>query len=142
MDALNRAVRAAVDAGEITDDEYAHMNVPTWNRTVAEFAAPFAPGGTAAAAGLSLLEHSLVEVPDAYLAAYRDDGDAAAFAGAVSTFLQAFTEPSLFGTLDRPAATRDALATRVYRDVGDQLAADPPSFETVWRVALLRVAKH
>ncbi|MFI5048088.1 MAG: hypothetical protein ACHQIG_13560, partial [Acidimicrobiia bacterium] len=138
MDALHRAVRRAVDAGDVTADEYARMNVPTWNRTLAEFAAPFAPGGAAAAGDLTLVECSLVEVPDAYLTAYRADDDAAVFADAVSAFVRAFTEPSLFGTLDRPTAERDALAVRVYTDVREQLAADPRSFETVWRVALLR----
>jgi hypothetical protein len=141
MDALNDALRAEVAAGRITEAEYQGMNVPTWNRTLAEFAALFAPGGTATTAGLALLEQSVAPVADQYLAAYRADGDAAAFTESVSGFLRAFTEPSLFETLDRPAADRTALADRVYASVRDELASDPPRFETVWKVALLRIAK-
>jgi hypothetical protein len=117
------------------------MNVPTWNRTLAEFAAPFAPDGAATAAGLALLEQSVAPVADQYLAAWRASGDAAAFAESVSEFLRAFTEPSLFETLDRPAADRTALADAVYARVRAELATDPPRFETVWKVALLRIAK-
>jgi hypothetical protein len=140
MDALDGALRRAQHAGSITADEYLHMNVPTWNRTVAEFTAPFSADGSARRAGLTLEEDSLAEVPDAYLAAFRASGDAAAFADAVSGFLRAFTEPSLFESLDRPPGERATIAAAVYSDVRDQLAAAPESFETVWRVALLRIA--
>jgi hypothetical protein len=117
------------------------MSVPTWNRTLAEFTRPFEPGGAAADAGLTLLEQGVESVPDQYLLAYRGDGDAAAFADSVSGFLRAFTEPSLFETLDRPAAERTALADAAYTRVRAALADDPPRYETVWRVALLRIAK-
>jgi hypothetical protein len=141
MDALNDALHDAVDNGTITDDEYRQMTVPTWNRTAAEFAAPFQPGDIAAVPGLSLLEQSLAEVPDQYLAAYRASGDADGFADAVTTFLRAFTEPSIVETLDRPPADRAAIADSIYGDVQHRVRAEPESFETVWRVALLRIAK-
>ena len=141
MGALNDAVGAELAAGRLTDAEYRAMNVPTWNRTLAEFTRPFAPDGTATTSGLTLLEQSLELVPDQYLLAYRDDGDAAAFADSVSGFLRAFTEPSLFETLDRPPAERSALADAVYARVRATLAGNPPRFETVWRVALLRIAR-
>jgi hypothetical protein len=141
MDALDRALRRARDAGAITADEYLHMNVPTWNRTLAEFSAPFASGAAATRAGLRLEEHSLAEVPDAYLAAFREDGDAAGFADSVTAFLRAFTEPSLFESLDRPPSERASLAGDVYADVRGRLLADPAAHETVWRVALLRITR-
>src|SRR5262245_36101271 len=65
MDSVNDALRAEVDAGAVTADEYLAMNVPTWNRTLAEFVAPFLAEGSATADGLTLLEHDLVAVPDA-----------------------------------------------------------------------------
>ena len=141
MDALNDALRDAVAAGRITEQEYAGMTVPTWNRTLAEFAAPFAPGGPAAEAGLELLEHSLALLPDQYLPQFRASGDASAFADSVSAFVRAFTEPSLIETLDRPADERAAIADSVYGDVHTRLAAAPDSFETTWRVALLRIRR-
>ena len=141
MESVNDALRAEVASGVLTDDEYRAMNVPTWNRTLAEFVAPFAPSGLATAAGLELLEQEFVAVPDAYLAAYRDDGDAARFADAVGGFVRAFTEPSLFGDLDRPPDERRAIADRVYERVRTEVAADPEGFETIWRVALLRIRR-
>jgi hypothetical protein len=139
MSSLNDALRAEVAGRALSDAQYIAMNVPTWNRTLAEFVAPFGASGSATAAGLALLEQDLVGVPDAYLAAYRDDGNAGKFAEALSGFLRAFTEPSLFGDLDRPAAERAAIADRVYARVRAEAAADPVAFETVWHVALLRI---
>ena len=76
------------------------MTVPTWNRTLAEFVAPFALGRCGATAlGLELLEHSLVELPDQYLACLPvDPATRRAFADSVTAFLRAFTEPSLIET--------------------------------------------
>ena len=68
-------------------------------------------------------------------------GDADRVRGVGQRVLRAFTEPSLFETLDRPSADRTALADRVYARARDELASDPPRFETVWKVALLRIAK-
>jgi hypothetical protein len=141
MDALNRAVATEVERGAVSADEYLAMNVPTWNRTVAEFVAPFALDGTAAAAGLTLVEQDLVSVPDSYLAAYHDDGDAGKFADAVSGFVRAFTEPSVFGGLDRPPEVRARIVDRVYARIRTEAAADPEAFETTWHVALLRIAR-
>jgi hypothetical protein len=141
MDAFNGALRDAVSAGRITEQEYAGMTVPTWNRTLAEFTAPFAAGGHAAQSGLELVEHSLAVLPDQYLPQYHASGDAGAFADAVSAFLRAFTEPSVIETLDRPADDRAAIADAVYGDVRGRLAADPDAFETTWRVALLRIRR-
>jgi hypothetical protein len=138
MNALNEAVRAEVASGDLREDEYLAMNVPTWNRTVAEFVAPFHASRDD---GLQLLEHQLVEVPDAYLAAYRAGGDASRFADAVGGFVRAFTEPSLFADLDRPPDERAAIVDRVYARVCAEAAADPDAFETIWRVALLRIRR-
>ena len=141
MGALDGAVRAEVTAGTLDEADYRAMNVPTWNRTLAEFTHPFDPGAPATASGLTLLEHALEPVPDHYLQAYRADGDAGAFADAVTGFLRAFTEPSLFETLDRPPADRTKAADAVYRRVHDELAQHPERFETIWHVALLRIAR-
>jgi hypothetical protein len=141
MDALNDALGDALAAGRITAREYGGMTVPTWNRTEAEFTAPFGPGGCAAAAGLELLEHSLAALPDQYLPQFRASGDAGAFADSVAGFLRAFTEPSLFEALDRPAAERTAIADTVYGDVHRRLAADPGAFETTWHVVSMRMRR-
>jgi hypothetical protein len=141
MDALNDALGDAVASGRISEQAYAGMTVPTWNRTLAEFTAPFAPGGRASEAGLELLEHSLAALPDQYLPQFRASGDAGAFADAVAGFLRAFTEPSLFETLGEPAPERTAIADAVYDDVHRRLAADPETFETTWHVVSMRIRR-
>jgi hypothetical protein len=137
MDALNDAVQSEVASGALEQAEYDGMNVPTWNRTLAEFRAPFADP----ALGLVLEESELRSLPDQYLAAYRESGDAAAFGEAVSTFLRAFTEPSLFAGLDRTTDQRTSIADRVYAAVRARAAADPPAMETTWNVAVLRITR-
>ena len=139
MNALDAALRAEVDTGALTRDEYERMSVPTYNRTLAEFSEPFDTGG--AADGLMLLECELDHTPDPYLAAYRVDHDAQKFALALSGMLRAFTEPSLFGGLHRAAGARTTIADRVYARVAETAAADPEALETIWRVAVLRIAK-
>jgi hypothetical protein len=137
MDALDAAIRAEVASGALSQDEYDRMSVPTWNRTLAEFTAPFEGDGL----GLTLLESELDFAPDAYLAAYREDHDAQKFGAAVSGFLRAFTEPSLFGGLVRAAGATTTIANRVYARVAGAAAADPEAMETLWHVAVLRIAK-
>jgi hypothetical protein len=137
MDALDAAIRAEVASGALTQDEYDRMSIPTWNRTLAEFTAPFQGDDL----GLTLLESELDFAPDAYLAAYREDHDAQKFGTAVSGFLRAFTEPSLFGGLARAAGAASTIANRVYARVAEAAAADPEAVETLWHVAVLRIAK-
>jgi hypothetical protein len=137
MDALDAAIRAEVASGALSQDEYDRMSVPTWNRTLAEFTAPFEGDGL----GLTLLESELDFAPDAYLAVYREDHDAQKFGAAVSGFLRAFTEPSLFGGLVRAAGATTTIANRVYARVAGAAAADPEAMETLWHVAVLRIAK-
>jgi hypothetical protein len=59
----------------------------------------------------------------------------------VSGFLRAFTEPSLIETLARPADERAAIADYVYGHVRERTVRGPEQFETVWRVARLRIEK-
>jgi hypothetical protein len=140
MNALDAAIREEVAAGALTPEEHDHMSIPTWNRTLAEFTAPFA-GPDGGAFGLTLLESDLDFAHDAYLVAYREDHDAQKFGAAVSGFLRAFTEPSLFAGLARAPGARTAIADRVYARVAAAATADPEAMETLWHVAVLRIAK-
>lgn len=141
MNALDAAIREEVSAGALTSEEYDRMSIPTWNRTLGEFTAPFTEPDGRGAFGLRLLESDLDFAPDAYLAAYREDHDAHKFGAAVSGFLRAFTEPSLFASLARAPGARTALADRVYARVAEAATADPEAMETLWHVAVLRIAK-
>ena len=138
MDALNAALSDEVASGALTEAEYDAMSIPTYNRTLAEFTAPFDGSD---AFGLTLLEAELDSAPDTYLAAYREDHDPQKFGAAVSGFLRAFTEPSLFGSIARAPGARSSIADRVYARVAESAAAHPEAMETRWHVAVLRIAK-
>jgi hypothetical protein len=141
MGALDTAIRGAVERRLVSPEEYAAMTIPTWNRTLSEFEAPFAGDGVGREVGLALLEHSLAELPDQYLPAFHETSDAEAYARSTTAFLRAFTEPSIFGTLERSVEERAEIADAVYEGVRLTLEADPDAFETRWHVALLRIAK-
>jgi hypothetical protein len=44
MEIADEALRAVVDAGTLDPLDYARMTIPTWNRSTAEFLAPFESG--------------------------------------------------------------------------------------------------
>jgi hypothetical protein len=119
MTALDDALRDAVRDGRLGQDEYGSMTIPTWNRTLDDFVRPFT-------------EDASVE----------QSKDAGAFSDAMTGFLRGFTEPSLFGTLDRPPDERRTIADAVYAGVHERAAQDPVAVATSWRVAVLRVARR
>lgn len=141
MTALDDALTQAVRDSRLRHDEYATMTIPTWNRTLADFAAPF-DDDAGITASLELAEHSLQILADPFIAHYEQSNDAQAFADAITGFLRAFTEPSLFGSLDRPATERTSIADSVYAAVRARAAEDPGAVATSWRVALLRIVRR
>jgi SAM dependent carboxyl methyltransferase len=139
MDMANRALEGLVSVGILREDEYARMTIPTWNRTTAEFVTPF----EGEAVGLDLRRHTLRTLDDAYLAKYREDGDADAYATAVAGFFEAAFEPSLWSALDdaRDADDRAALAARFNGRLRTAIAADPEAASCTWHVVVLDIAK-
>ena len=113
------------------------MTIPTWNRTQAEFGAPFASGE---AAGLELARHTLRTLPDPYLAAYEQDGDLQRYAEQISDFFEAAFGPSLWAALapDRDAA---AVATGFGRRLRKAIEADPRAAACSWHVVVLEIVK-
>jgi hypothetical protein len=140
MNALNDALRSAVADGRLTKDDYAAMTIPTWNRTLTEFVAPFTADAEIADT-LALEEQGVDILGDPFMAEYQRSGDAEAFADAITAFLRGFTEPSLFGALKQPADERAAVADAVYADVHRLAAQDPARVATAWRVAVLRIGR-
>jgi hypothetical protein len=140
MDMANRALEGLVSVGILRDEEYARMTIPTWNRTTAEFVAPFEGGE---AGGLELRRHTLRTLDDRYLNAYRADGDVDAYATEVAGFFEAAFEPSLWAALDdsRDAADRAALAARFNGRLRTAIAADPEAASCTWHVVVLDMAQ-
>ena len=137
MNALDAGIRAEVASGGLTQDEYDLMSIPTWNRTLAEFIAPFDAGG---ALGLSSWSRSWTSrrtptwLPPARTTTRGSSGRRCRASCA------SFTEPSLFNGLARAAGATSTIADRVYARVAEAAAADPEAMETLWHVAVLRIA--
>ncbi|MDQ2670283.1 MAG: class I SAM-dependent methyltransferase, partial [Gemmatimonadota bacterium] len=113
MDAADAALRDLVDRGVLAEAEYRRMTIPTWNRTKAEFTAPFDDGQLAGV--LELRRAELRWLPDRYFAAYQSDGDLDRFVENVADFFRAAFEESLMSALEPGRADRDGLVS-AFRD--------------------------
>lgn len=141
MNMANAALQEMVNAGALRPGEYERMMIPTYNRTLEEFKAPFAEG--LAAGVLELESASEVVLDDPFWREYQRSGDAAAFAVAYADFFRAAYGPSLFGALDskRSSAERQQIADAFYQRLRDKVSADCATAVCNWHVVLLLIAK-
>lgn len=141
LDMANAALREMVDGGILGSGEYGRMVVPTYNRTLEEFRAPFSGGSTAS--DLELESSSEVVLPDPFWPEYEKGGDARAFANDYTEFFRAAFGPSLFGALDadRAPQERERITDAFYGRLREKVAEDPATAKCEWHVALLLIAK-
>jgi hypothetical protein len=141
MDLANATLQALVAEGALSADEYRRIVIPTYNRTPAEFMAPF--GEPDASGGLVLRRHALEVLPDPLWQAFERSGDTAAFAAAATDFFEAAFGPSVLGAAleSRDATAGQALAQRFYAGLRQRVAADPASGSCRWRVFLMLIEK-
>lgn len=120
--------RALWRAGAITEEEFRRAAFPQYYKTREEFTAPLEdPSSPVRHAGLRL-ETAFTRVTGCpYAAAFRREGDAAAFAKAYIPTLRSWTQSTFLGALDgtRPAAERMAILDRFYGAYEAEVAADP-----------------
>jgi salicylate 1-O-methyltransferase len=102
-------------------DEYV---IPIYERKVEEVRRPFGEG---IGERLELQETHIEPVENPSAAAYRQDGDAAAFARDFTAFFRAFSEPSLRAGLAASGAAIDELYRRIQSHLRDE--ADTFAFE-------------
>jgi SAM dependent carboxyl methyltransferase len=140
MDAANDSLRMMVSDRVLRQSEYRRMTIPTWNRTMAEFVAPFTEGRVAGR--LEVRRSEMRSLDDPYFAGFSKDGDLGRYQDAVSGFFRAAFEESLWTALDqdRDIAVRDGLRTRFADELRRQIAADPARVACRWHVALLDIA--
>ena len=141
LDMANAALQEMVVEGTLRSGEYERMVIPTYNRTLKEFEAPFS-GGPAAGV-LELESSSEVILPDPFWPEYEQSGDARAFGAAYAGFFRAAYGPSLFGELDaeRTSEEQTKIAEAFYERLRDKVAADPATAVCAWHVVLLLIAK-
>jgi hypothetical protein len=141
MDMANAALQGMVDGGTLRSGEYERMVIPTHNRTLKEFEAPFSAGSEGSP--LELESSSEVAPPDPFWPEYEQSGDAQTFGAAYEEFFRAAYGPSLFGALDadRTPQEREQIAGAFYDSLREKVAADPATAVCNWRVVLLFIAK-
>lgn len=140
MDAANTSLRTLVDAGILRPDEYRRMTIPTYNRSLAEFVAPF--DGEGLGGRLELRDRAMRTLPDPYFDTYTRDGNLERYVEAVVGFFRAAFEESLWAGLDhdRDAAAREQIRTAFAAHLGAGVAADPQGAASSWHVAVLDIA--
>jgi hypothetical protein len=148
LELANGALREMVAEGVLDRADYERMVVPTYYRTREEFLAPLADPSASTSASASPGSFTLQECVETDLAdplweRYEQGGDIAAFAGSASSFLRAFSEPSVFGAIAAEHSAREAseLADEFYARVREAVAAHPEQAQCAWRLVLLRLAK-
>jgi hypothetical protein len=140
MDTANESLRALAEVGAIRQTEYDAMMIPTWNRTAAEFAEPFASGDFDGR--LELRRQTLASLPDRYFETYCETGDLDRYVAAVADFFRAAFEQSLWASLgaDRGDDEREGIAAAFRAELRRRIAERPERAECRWHVALLDIA--
>lgn len=142
MELANEALVHLVEAGRLGADEHGRMTIPTWNRTEAEFTAPFEQEEIATA--LELRRSTLRWLPDTYFEAYRQDGDRDRYVESVAAFFRAAFEQSLLAALNpgRDQADREAVAAAFRAALRERIAAEPEKAACRWHVVVLDIARR
>jgi hypothetical protein len=140
MDAVNSSLQAVVHAGLLRESEYRRMLIPTWNRTLAEFAEPF--GEDQLRGRLALRRREMRSLPDPYYEVYQRDGDLDRYVDAVVGAFRAAFEESLWATIDpdRDDAARRHIRAAFTEELRRLVADAPQRCRTTWRVAILDIA--
>jgi hypothetical protein len=141
FDALNAALVAARDRGQLRGGEFARIVYPTWFRSLADLHAPFQPMFTGeGGARLELVDVQPVVEDDPF----RDQlSDPATYAASQVAFLRGFLEPSFAAALDpdRTPAERAAVLEAVWAAARAGVAADPAAMSPSYRLVALRVRR-
>ena len=144
FDSFARHWRDLHAAGRIGDAEYGNATFQQFYKTPDEFAAPFRdPASAVSKAGLRLEHVSTMTTPCPYAAAFREQGDAAAFAKAYVPTLRSWSETVFAGALDpaRPAAERAAILDAFYGAYESAIAAAPEGHGMDYVHCIMEISK-
>lgn len=139
MDAADQSLRTLIAGGLLRQSEYRRMTIPTWNRTLAEFTAPFTMGELEGR--LELRRAELHSLPDPYLVAFHQGGDLDRYADSVAGSFRAAFEDSLWAALDsdRDPDAHIEIRERFTTELTKRVVADPQRCATSWRVVILDI---
>jgi hypothetical protein len=134
LDVLNDACLDLVADGRLKREEYERLTMPVYFRTVAELLAPLEREGSPVRGAFAVDRAEALEVPTPFLVAFRRDGDVAAYAGAYTGFLRAFSEPVVRAALNQPEGEGGTVEC-LYERIRARLLAEPERYS--WRYILV-----
>jgi SAM dependent carboxyl methyltransferase len=102
--AMTDVARDLVEAGALSEAAFERYLLPAYARTVDEALAPPRRPGSPVAEAFEVVACRTDPVANPYLARWRADGDAGAYARSYAAFIRAFTESSLRDGLFAPGA--------------------------------------
>jgi hypothetical protein len=127
LDVLNDACLDLVAAGALGRESYERLTMPVYCRTVAELLAPLERENSHVRGAFAVDRARALEVPTPFAVEFRRGGDVAAYAGAYTGFLRAFSEPVVRAALDRSEGAA-ATVERLYERVRALLLAEPERY--------------
>jgi cyclopropane-fatty-acyl-phospholipid synthase len=101
--------------------------MPIYCRTVAELLAPMEREDSPVRGAFSIDRAQALEVPTPFSVEFRRDGDVAAYAGAYTGFLRAFSEPVIRTALNQ-TESEAATVESLYERVRARLRAEPERY--------------
>jgi hypothetical protein len=137
----NSILQQLVGEGLLREHEYRAMTVPTYHRTLEEFADPITNGPLRDR--LVLEDQSQETMPDPLWEQFGAAGDVEAFAELQTAWFRAWSAPSLFRHLadDRTPESRQEVTEDFYRRMRLGIVAKPAAARCAWKLAVLLIAK-
>ena len=143
MDHANAELKAMVEEGAITADEWARMALNVWPRRRAELVAPFAGDGRFGS--LVLKESETCVLRDPAWEAYEADGDKDALATKRAMFFRSVFSPTLASSLNKGNAgdpgAEAAFTDRLTLELKRRLAADPAPMHSLVQIVVVAKAR-
>ena len=143
MDHANAELKAMIEEGAITADEWARMALNVWPRRRAELTAPFADDGRFES--LVLKESETCVLRDPAWDAYEADGDKDALATKRAMFFRSVFSPMLASYLDKvsagDASAAAAFSDRLTRGLKRRFAAEPAPLHSLVQIVVVAKAQ-
>ncbi|MGF1471107.1 MAG: hypothetical protein ACFB50_05095 [Rubrobacteraceae bacterium] len=141
LDLANGALQEMVQEKILGPDEYGRMVIPTYNRTLEEYEAPFSEAGIAD--DLELESASVAALEDPFWAEYQQNGDLGAYADSYADFFQAAGGSSLLAALDegRSDIEGQEILGAFHEKLKSKVAADPAAAVCNWLIACLLISR-
>ena len=133
-DLLNDACLDLVAAGRLQRQEHDRLTMPLYYRTVAELVAPLERADSPVRGAFAVERAAALEVPTPFVVEFRRGGDVAAYAGAYTGFLRAFSEPVVRAAFNQPDGEGGAVED-LYERVRARLLGEPERY--LWRYVLV-----